>query len=59
LLSKGLFGPIDAILTPTAGLRLQHILGRIGNDQPLTLQERIDLRKVATNPMVAMVWIAS
>jgi hypothetical protein len=51
--------PIDAFLTPTNGPRLQDILGRIGNDQPLTLQERIDLRKVATNPMVAMVWIAS
>ena len=42
------------MLTPTTRLRLQEILGRISRDQPVSLQERIELQKFADrHPSVA------
>lgn len=35
------------LLTSAICLQLQDILERIGNDQPVTLQKRIDLQKFA------------
>jgi len=37
------------MLTPATRLRLQAILNRIGNDEPVTLPERIDVQKFANH----------
>lgn len=51
--SKGLTA-VDPMLTPATRLRLQEILRRIGEDQPVSLEERIDVQKFADrNPAVA------
>jgi hypothetical protein len=38
-------------------LQLQDILERIGNDQPVTLQERIDLQKFADHDQSVASWL--
>jgi hypothetical protein len=43
--------PIDAFLTSTNGLRLQDIVGRIGNDQPMAAAGEVAAAsKVAAPP---------
>ena len=44
--NKGLTA-VDPMLTPATRLRLQEILRRIGEDQPVSLEERIDVQKFA------------
>ena len=56
-LSQASLPPIGALLTPATRLRLQDILERIGNDQPVTLQERIDLQKFADHEMSVAGWL--
>jgi hypothetical protein len=43
--------------SPATRLRLQEILARIGNDQPVTLQERIYLQKFADHDQSVASWL--
>ena len=45
------------MLSPVTRLRLQVILERIGNDQPVTLEERIDRQKFACHEMRVASWL--
>jgi hypothetical protein len=45
------------MLTPATRLRLQEILARIGNDQPVNLQERIYLQKFADHDQNVASWL--
>jgi len=45
------------MLTPTTRLRLQGIINRIGNDEPVTLQERIYLQKFADRDQSVAGWL--
>ncbi len=45
------------MLTPTTRLRLQAILERIGNDKPVSLQERIDVQKFADHDQGVGLWL--
>lgn len=45
------------MLTPTTRLRLQEIIGRIGNDQPVSLDERIYLQKFADRDQSVAGWL--
>jgi len=46
-----------AVLTPATRLRLQDSLERIGNDQPVSLQERVDLQKFADHDQSVACWL--
>ena len=59
-LSQASFRPIDAVLGPTTGLRLQDILGRIGNDQPMAAAGEVAAAgKVAAPPSQWWRWCRS
>jgi hypothetical protein len=45
------------MLPPASRLRLEDILERIGNDQPVTVQERIDLQKFADHDQSVASWL--
>lgn len=45
------------MLTPSTRLRLQGILARISRDEPVTLQERIELQKYADRNAVVAGWL--
>ena len=45
------------MLTPATRLRLQAILERIGHDEPVTLQERIDVQKFADHDQRVALWL--
>ena len=45
------------MLTPTTRLRLQEILSRIRDDEPVTLQERIYLQKFADRDQGVAGWL--
>lgn len=45
------------MLTPSTRLRLQGILQRIGNDQPVTLDERIYVQKFADRDRIVASWL--
>jgi len=45
------------MLPPATRLRLLEILARIGNDQPVTLQERIDVQKFADHDQRVATWL--
>jgi hypothetical protein len=45
------------MLTPATRLRLQAILDRIGNDEPVTLPERIYLQKFADHDQGVASWL--
>lgn len=45
------------MLTPATRLRLQAILARIGNDEPVTLQERIYVQKFADHDQGVALWL--
>lgn len=45
------------MLTPSTRLRLQGILRRIGNDQPVSLDERIYLQKFADRDRSVASWL--
>ena len=46
-----------SMLTPTTRLRLQAIVERIGNDQPVALDERIYLQKFADRDPCVATWL--
>lgn len=45
------------MLTPTTRLRLQGIINRIGNDQSVSLEERIYLQKFADRDRSVSAWL--
>ncbi len=45
------------MLTPATRLRLQEILRRIGEDQPVSLEERIDVQKFADRNQAVAGWL--
>lgn len=45
------------MLTPSTRLRLQEILGRIGRDEPVSLNERIYLQKFADRDPTVSSWL--
>jgi hypothetical protein len=45
------------MLTPATRLWLMEILERIGNDEPVSLQERIDLQKFADHDQSVAGWL--
>jgi len=45
------------MLTPSTRLRLRAILDRIGDDQPVTLQERIYVQKFADRDQGVAAWL--
>jgi hypothetical protein len=45
------------MLTPATRLRLQGILERIDNDQPVSLQERVDLQAYADHDQSVASWL--
>lgn len=53
---KGLTA-VDPMLTPATRLRLQEILRRIGEDQPVSLEERIDVQKFADRNQAVAGWL--
>ena len=54
--NKGLTA-VDPMLTPATRLRLQEILRRIGEDQPVSLEERIDVQKFADRNQAVAGWL--
>jgi hypothetical protein len=45
------------MLTPSTRLRLQAIIGRLGNDEPVSLQERIYVQKFADRDQAVAGWL--
>jgi hypothetical protein len=56
-LSQGSPQSNPALLTPATRLRLQEILGRIGRDEQVSLQERIVLQKFADRDASVASWL--
>jgi len=48
---------IETMLTPSTRLRLQDIIGRIADSQPVTLRERIYVQKFADRDASVWSWL--
>jgi hypothetical protein len=48
---------VTVMLSPSTRLRLQSIVARIGRDEPVSLQERIEIQKFADHNATVAGWL--